>query len=144
LHPLLTDALPSSILADEIPEYQTANAFQDDVSISDLTSDPFLQIAFTLTAIIIIALFIAKSIVTQMDDAVQKTALDFDRVMKIKYPKKWVQFIEMEESILVGSVLDREEKEGDRIQSIVEEMERLTKEEPEFFERVMRDVERKI
>jgi hypothetical protein len=40
--------------------------------------------------------------------------------------------------------LDREEKEGDRIQSIVEEMERLTKEEPEFFERVMRDVERKI
>jgi hypothetical protein len=144
LHPLLTDALPSSILADEIPEYQTANAFQDDVSISDLTSDPFLQIAFTLTAIIIIALFIAKSIVTQMDDAVQKTALDFDRVMKIKYPKKWVQFIEMKESILVGSVLDREEKEGDRIQSIVEEMERLTKEEPEFFERVMRDVERKI
>ena len=79
-----------------------------------------------------------------MDDAVQKTALDFDRIMKIKYPKKWVQFIEMEESILVGSVLDRAEKEGDRIQSIVEEMERLTKEEPEFFERVMRDVERKI
>lgn len=78
-----------------------------------------------------------------MDDAVQKTALDFDRVMRNKYPKKWDKFIEMEES-LVGVVLDREEKEGDRIQCIVEEMERLTKEEPEFFEKVMRDVDRKI
>jgi hypothetical protein len=142
-------ALPSyysSILAssDElIPEYQTANAFQDDVSIADLTSDPFIQGALALSAIIIIALFIAKSIVTQMDDAVQKTALDFDRVMRNKYPKKWDKFIEMEES-LVGVVLDREEKEGDRIQCIVEEMERLTKEEPEFFEKVMRDVDRKI
>ena len=75
-----------------------------------------------------------------MDEAVQKTAIDFDRVMKLKYSKKWKDIIEMEEE-LVGAV-DREEKEGDRIQRIVEEMERLTKEEPEFFERVMRDVDR--
>ena len=75
-----------------------------------------------------------------MDEAVQKTAIDFDRVMKLKYSKKWKDIIEMEDE-LVGAV-DREEKEGDRIQRIVEEMERLTKEEPEFFERVMRDVDR--
>lgn len=77
-----------------------------------------------------------------MDDAVQQTALEFDRVMKEKYPKKWTEFIQMEED-LVG-VFDREEKEGDRIQSIVEEMERLQKEEPAFFERAMRDVDNKM
>ena len=77
-----------------------------------------------------------------MDDAVQQTALEFDSVMKTKYPKKWVEFIQSEEE-LVG-VYDREAREGDRIQSIVEEMERLTKEEPEFFERVMRDVDNKM
>lgn len=77
-----------------------------------------------------------------MDDAVQQTALEFDSVMKTKYPKKWAEFILSEEE-LVG-VYDREAREGDRIQSIVEEMERLTKEEPEFFERVMRDVDNKM
>ena len=134
----------SSILTSDesIPEYQTANAFQDDVNLADLISDPFLQISLLLTVLAIAALFIAKSIVTQMDDAVQKTALDFDRVMKKKYAKKWEDFINEEEE-LVG-IIDREEKEGDRIQRVVEEMERLTKEEPEFFARVMRDVDKQI
>jgi hypothetical protein len=106
------------------------------------TNNPFLQISLAFTVLSITALFIAKSIVTQMDDAVQKTALDFDRVMKMKYPKKWTSFIQEEEEL--AGLIDREEREGDRIQKIVEEMERLTKEEPEFMERVMRDVDRRI
>ena len=79
-----------------------------------------------------------------MDEAVQKTAIDFDRVMKTKYSKKWVDIIKMEEELEGDDFAIKEEKEGDRIQRIVEEMERLTKEEPEFFERVMRDVERQV
>jgi hypothetical protein len=101
-----------------------------------------MQGAFALTGLAIVALFVAKAIVTQMDDAVQKTAIDFDRVMKNNYPKKWKEFMEEEEDMT--GVIDREEREADRIQRIVEEMERLTKEEPEFFERVMRDVEKQI
>ena len=140
--PASFEILPSLLTSDEILEYQAANAFEDTVSLDDLASDPFIQGAFVVTAIAIMALFIAKTIVTQMDDAVQKTAIDFDRVMTSKYPKKWVDFIEMEQEIV--GVVDREQREGDRIQNIVEEMERLTKEEPEFFEKVMRDVERQI
>lgn len=79
---------------------------------------------------------------TNMDEAVQKTAVDFDRAMKLKYAKKWRMFMEEEEELT--GVIDREERELDRIQKIVEEMERLQNEEPEFFERVMRDVERQI
>lgn len=79
---------------------------------------------------------------TNMDEAVQKTAIDFDRAMKLKYTKKWRMFMEEEEELT--GVIDREERELDRIQKIVEEMERLQNEEPEFFERVMRDVERQI
>ena len=30
---------------------------------------------------------------TQMDEAVGKVAVDFDRVMKLKYPKKWEKFM---------------------------------------------------
>ena len=140
---VVAPSFSSVLTSDEsIQEYQTANAFQDDVTLAGLISDPFIQVSLVLTVLAIAALFIAKSIVTQMDDAVQKTALDFDRVMKTKYAKKWEDFINQEEE-LVG-VIDREEKEGDRIQRIVEEMERLTKEEPEFFERVMRDIDRQI
>jgi hypothetical protein len=127
---------------DSIPEYQANNAFEDQVTFSDLLSDPIMQGAFALTGLAIVALFVAKAIVTQMDDAVQKTAIDFDRVMKNNYPKKWKEFMEEEEDMT--GVIDREEREADRIQRIVEEMERLTKEEPEFFERVMRDVEKQI
>ncbi|KAL3799136.1 hypothetical protein HJC23_002264 [Cyclotella cryptica] len=128
---------------DEIPEFQANAAFQDQVTLTDLTSDPALQAAFAASVIAIVLLFIAKSIVTQMDDAVQKTAMDFDRVMKTKYARKWGAFTEEEEE-KVGGAFDREEREADRIQRIVEEMERLMKEEPEFFERVMRDVDRQI
>ncbi|KAL7445622.1 hypothetical protein ACHAXM_009956 [Skeletonema potamos] len=112
-------------------------AFQDQVSLSDLTSDPVLQVSFAAAAIAIIVLFVLKSIVTKMDEAVKKVAIDFDRMMKLKYQKKWEKIM-MKEKGDAGA----DEDEGDRIQSIVEEMERLRNEEPEFMERVMRDIDR--
>ena len=113
-----------------------SEAFQDTVSISDLTSDPTLQIAFAAAGAAIVLLVVAKAIVQQMDDAVQKVAVDFDKVMTLKYAKKWRKFIPGEEGSIV---VDSEE---DRIQKILEEMEVLSKEEPEFMERVMQDIER--
>ena len=110
-------------------------AFQDQVSLSDLTSDPVLQISFAAAAVAIIILFVLKSVVTKMDEAVEKVAIDFDRVMKLKYPKKWEKFIEEE-----GPVADMNEE--DRIQLIVEEMEKFRDEEPAFMERVMQDIDR--
>lgn len=123
--------LPSIIISssDEVvmPD-DISEAFQDTVSISDLTSDPMLQIAFAAAGAAIVLLVVAKAIVQQMDDAVQKVAVDFDKVMTIKIPGE-------EGSIIV-------ESEEDRIQKILEEMEVLSKEEPEFMERVMQDIER--
>ena len=149
--PLSLDALvPSSILfpsimtayEGDVPEYQANQAFQDEVSLSDLTSDPVLQIAFAAAAVAIVLLFAAKAIVTQLDEAVQQTALDFDRVMKLKYQKKWSKFMNDEDDEDDEDGITNEESEADRIQRIVEEMERLTNEEPQFMERVMQDVER--
>ena len=128
---IITSSSDEVIMPDDISE-----AFQDTVSISDLTSDPTLQIAFAAAGAAIILLVVAKAIVQQMDDAVQKVAIDFDKVMTLKYAKKWHKFIPGEEGSIV---VDSEE---DRIQKILEEMEILSKEEPEFMERVMQDIER--
>ncbi len=134
--PSLFDAghqIPSLLTSydESLPE----EAFQDQVSLSDLISDPVLQVSFAAAAVAIIILFVLKSVVTKMDEAVEKVAIDFDRVMKLKYQKKWEKFMIEEEG-------DTGMDEGDRIQAIVEEMERLRKEEPEFMERVMRDIDR--
>ena len=115
-----------------IPE----EAFQDQVSLSDIASDPVMQISFAAAAIAIIILFVLKSVVTKMDEAVEKVAVDFDRVMTLKYPKKWERFMVKEGG--ETAIMD----EGDRIQMIVEQMETYKKEEPAFYERVMRDIER--
>ena len=110
-------------------------AFQDQVSLADITSDPVMQASFAAAAVAIIILFVLKSVVTKMDDAVEKVAIDFDRVMKLKYPKKWEKFMVEEGD---ETVMDK----GDRIQMIVEQMEKCREEEPEFMERVMRDIDR--
>ena len=128
---IITSSSDEVVMPDDISE-----AFQDTVSISDLTSDPTLQIAFAAAGVAIVLLVVAKAIVQQMDDAVQKVAVDFDKVMTLKYAKKWRKFIPGEE----GSIVVESEK--DRIQKILEEMEGLSKEEPEFMERVMQDIER--
>mmetsp|Transcript_5638 Transcript_5638/g.12282 ORF Transcript_5638/g.12282 Transcript_5638/m.12282 type:complete len:228 (-) Transcript_5638:248-931(-) len=123
--------LPSILTSfDEVKDRE--EAFTDQVSFSELTSDPFLQAAFVASAVAIVLLVAAKAVVNQMDKAVEQVALDFDRVMKLKYAKKWDKFMIGKEG----------EDEADRIQRVVEEMERLTKEEPEFMERVMQDIER--
>mmetsp|Transcript_17073 Transcript_17073/g.26723 ORF Transcript_17073/g.26723 Transcript_17073/m.26723 type:complete len:183 (-) Transcript_17073:556-1104(-) len=124
--------IPSLLISETLPE----EAFQDQVSLSDLTSDPVMQASFAAAAIAIIILFVLKSVVTKMDDAVEKVAIDFDRVMKMKYKKKWERFMveEGDETALMD--------EGDRIQMIVEQMELYRDEEPAFYERVMRDIER--
>lgn len=95
-----------------------------------------MQASFAAAAVAIIILFVLKSVVTKMDDAVEKVAIDFDCVMKLKYPKKWEKIMaeEGEESASMD--------EGDRIQMIVEQMEKYREEEPEFMERVMRDIDR--
>jgi len=131
LSSIITSSSDEVIMPDDISE-----AFQDTVSISDLTSDPTLQIAFAAAGVAIVLLIVAKAIVQQMDNAVQKVAVDFDKVMTLKYAKKWRKFIPGEEGSIV---VDSEE---DRIQKILEEMEVLSKEEPEFMERVMQDIER--
>ena len=95
-----------------------------------------MQASFAAAAVAIIILFVLKSVVTKMDDAVEKVAIDFDRVMKLKYPKKWEKFM-VEEGKESASM-----DEGDRIQMIVEQMEKYREEEPEFMERVMRDIDR--
>lgn len=110
-------------------------AFQDQVSLADIISDPVMQASFAAAAVAIVILFVLKSVVTKMDDAVEKVAIDFDRVMKLKYPKKWEKFMVKEGD---ETVMD----EGDRIQMIVEQMEKYREEEPEFMERVMRDIDR--
>ena len=113
----------------------TEEAFQDQVSLADITSDPVMQSSFAAAAVAIIILFVLKSVVTKMDDAVEKVAIDFDRVMKLKYPKKWEKFMAEDGDV---TVMD----EGDRIQMIVEQMEKYREEEPEFMERVLRDIDR--
>ncbi|KAL7539344.1 hypothetical protein ACHAXR_009228 [Thalassiosira sp. AJA248-18] len=125
--------LPSILTGEAIP---IDESFQDQVSLSDLTSDSTLQVVFAASAVAIILLFVAKAIVTQMDEAVKLVAMDFDRVMKLKYPKKWAKFMtgDVGDDVII---IDE-----DRLQKIVEEMEKFTNEEPEFMERVMQDVER--
>mmetsp|Transcript_23830 Transcript_23830/g.34827 ORF Transcript_23830/g.34827 Transcript_23830/m.34827 type:complete len:239 (+) Transcript_23830:76-792(+) len=118
-------------------ENEVDNAFQDEVTLSDLTSDPTLQAALIAAVIAVIALSAAKAFVTEMDGAVEKVALDFDRMMTLKYNKKWEKLMMVDDD---GDGIIR--NEGDRIQKVVEAMERLTQEEPEFMERVMRDIER--
>jgi Cu/Ag efflux protein CusF len=136
-----TKRIPSLFTAydDSVPVYQAEDAFTDQVSLSDITSDPILQASFAAAGIAIIILFILKAVVTKMDDAVEKVAIDFDRVMRLKYSKKWERFMVEEKG--EGDAAD-DGKEGDRIQLIVEEMERLRKEDPEFMDRVMLDIER--
>lgn len=130
------EAMPAQYQAEE-----GGAAFQDQVALSDLTSDPALQAAFVASAIAVVVLFVAKAVVGQMDEAVVKVALEFDRAMKLKYPKKWGRFMsENDDGEIDG--MGEAESEADRIQRIVEEMERLNREEPEFVERVMRDIER--
>lgn len=121
------------------PAYQAEEAFQDQVNLVVLTSDPALQAAFVASAVAIIILFVAKSVVSQMDAAVEEVALEFDRVMKSKYAKKWSKFM-VEGVDSTGKT--KEEIEADRVQRIVEGMERLTEEEPEFVERVIGDIKR--
>lgn len=126
--------IPSLLISEmeTLPE----EAFQDQVSLSDITSDPVMQASFAAAGVAIIILFVLKSVVTKMDDAVEKVAIDFDRVMKMKYQKKWERFM-VEEGDETAAM-----DEGDRIQMIVEQMEIYQKEEPAFYERVMRDIER--
>lgn len=130
---LPTQSIPSSLLTSY--EGEGMEAFQDQVSLSDLTSDPVLQVSFAAAAVAIIILVVLKSVVTKMDEAVEKVAIDFDRVMKLKYQKKWEKF-------MVEEGGDTAVEEGDRIQKIVEEMERLREQEPDFIERVMQDIDR--
>lgn len=136
-----TQNIPSLLTAydDSVPVYQAEDAFTDQVSLSDITSDPILQASFAAAGIAIIILFVIKAVVTKMDDAVEKVAIDFDRVMRLKYSKKWERFMVEEQG---EDAAADDGKEGDRIQLIVEEMERLRKEEPEFMDRVMLDIER--
>ena len=93
--------------------------------------DPILQVAVGGTIVIIGGLFLAKAIVTEMDEAVVKVAKDFDRVMTLKYEKKW-KYAEKDLSMT----------SEDRTQAIVQEMTRIEREEPEFYQRVMSDIER--
>ena len=136
-----TKSIPSLFTAydDSIPVYQAEDAFTDQVNLSDITSDPILQASFAAAGIAIIILFVLKAVVTKMDDAVEKVAIDFDRVMRLKYSKKWERFMVEEKG---EDAAADDGKEGDRIQLIVEEMERLRKEDPEFMDRVMLDIER--
>lgn len=124
---------------ESIPVFQAEEAFQDQVALSDLASDPGLQAAFAASTIAIIVLFGVKAVVSQMDDAIERVAVEFDKTMKLKYPKKWGKFID---EIEIGEDKSAEELDADRIQRIVEEMERLGKEEPEFMEKVMKDIKR--
>lgn len=137
-----TKNIPSLFTAydDSVPVYQAEDAFTDQVSLADITSDPILQASFAAAGIAIIILFVLKAVVTKMDDAVEKVAIDFDRVMRLKYSKRWERFMVEEKGEDAAAAADG--KEGDRIQLIVEEMERLRKEDPEFMDRVMLDIER--
>eukprot|EP00584_Thalassiosira_punctigera_P020433 CAMPEP_0172554770 /NCGR_PEP_ID=MMETSP1067-20121228/56381_1 /TAXON_ID=265564 ORGANISM="Thalassiosira punctigera, Strain Tpunct2005C2" /NCGR_SAMPLE_ID=MMETSP1067 /ASSEMBLY_ACC=CAM_ASM_000444 /LENGTH=229 /DNA_ID=CAMNT_0013343209 /DNA_START=78 /DNA_END=767 /DNA_ORIENTATION=- len=131
LPPPSLSCLPSVLSAYE------EEAFADQVSLSDLTSDPTLRGAFAASVVAVVVLFVAKAFVNRMDEAVERVALDFDRVMRLRHPKRWEKFAvaaEIEDGVT--------ESEEYRIRRIVEEMERLQREEPEFVERVMRDVER--
>ena len=138
---------PSSLLPSIITSYDESGipdnadeAFKDQVTLSSLISDPVLQAAFAFSAVAIILLFVSKAIVTQMDEAVQKTALEVDKMMKLKYPKKWAKFIEDDDEVDI--YVSASDRRANKVQKIVEEMEVLWKEEPEFMERVMQDIER--
>lgn len=146
LHDVLSPPSPSlwpTVLASYDEAAARQEAFQDRVSFADLLSDPTLRIAFAASAVAVVVLFAAKAVVTQMDEAVERVALDFDRAMTLKYAEKWKKFMVSDggdgqgDDGLLGA-----ESEEDRIQRVVEEMERLNNEEPEFMKRVMRDIER--
>ena len=97
-----------------------------------------------MAAAAIILLFVAKAIVQQMDDAVSKVAVDFDRIMTLKYPKKWQKFIVDTDNGEDGgnNGVAPLYNDAERIQRVVEEMEVISKKDPEFMERVMKDIER--
>ncbi|EJK48366.1 hypothetical protein THAOC_32846 [Thalassiosira oceanica] len=122
--------MPTMLISNEVLEYEQNNAFNDSVTLTDLMYDPILQVAVGGTIVLIGGLFLAKAIVTEMDEAVVKVAKDFDRVMKLKYTSKW-KFAEDDLSMT----------SEDRTRAVVEEMTRIEREEPEFYQRVMSDIE---
>jgi len=89
-----------------------------------------------------------------MDNAVEQVARDFDRVMTLKYAKRWEKMgmLDDEEDAddgkgfggagAAGAAGEGGADDGDRIQKIVEIMERLNNQEPEFMDRVKQDMER--
>lgn len=130
MHALALSLPTAMLIADEVLEYEQNNAFNDSVTLTDLMYDPILQVAVGGTIVLIGGLFLAKAIVTEMDEAVVKVAKDFDRVMKLKYKTKW-KFAEDDLSMT----------SEDRTRAVVEEMTRIEREEPEFYQRVMSDIE---
>lgn len=124
--------------ADDVP---ADASFSDEVTLTSLVTDPFLQAAFAAAAVAVALLFAAKAVVNRMDAAVEEVAAEFDRVMALKYAKRWDKLLGVD-AVGGAAGVGRAESGADRIQRVVDAMERLKREDPDFLERVMQDVER--
>lgn len=116
---------------------QSSNVNNNDIAFEDAFTDqidPFgdstVQLIFIGFGIVIILSIIAKLLLNQMDDAIEKVLIDFERVMKVKYPSRWVSIDKKLEGL--GEV--------ERSQKLFEIMEGLQQSEPDFMKRVNEDM----
>ncbi len=137
--PILLDAeLPSSfsqslLLSEEVlvdkPDVAFEDAFNDQI---DLFGDSTVQLLFLGFTILIALSVVAKSLLDQMDNAIEKVLTDFERVLK-ENPKYKLRWMEIQEQI-------NGLEEPQRSQKLFEIMEELQKNDPQLMEKVNRDM----
>ena len=149
----LSSPLSSLILSD-------ANSNKEDIAFEDafndniqLFNDSTIQLLFVGFTILILFSILIKSILTQMDDAIEKVLVDFETVMtrNEKYRGKWKEIEEQLQQVQrkglegsnnngsgTGNDLERMQKQ--RMQKLFEIMEDLQQNDPEFMEKVNNDM----
>ena len=103
------------------------DAFTDEV---DLFNDPTIRLLLVGFGVFVVLAVVAKSLLNQMDAAIEKVLVEFETTMKSKYASRWVSI----EAKLEGL------EEPQRSQRLFEIMEGLQQSEPAFMEKVNRNM----
>lgn len=103
-------------------------AFQDDIIYFDST----IQLIGGAAIVLVLLAAAAKFFLDKMDEAIEKVLVDFERTMKDKYASRWVSI----EAKLDGL------QEPERSQKLFSIMEELQTSEPQFMDKVNKDMAR--
>ena len=107
-------------LADELP----ADAFTDEI---DLFGDSTVQLLVGGFALVVLLLVAAKSLLGQMDAAIESVLVDFENTMKRNHETRWTN---------IEKRLEPCATPDERAQKLFEIMEKLQADEPEFMARL--------